>query len=260
MQGRRHLVVAFTDGHDTTSVADGETLAFVAGRADSLLHLVLSGAYGTDFAQPPSVKSLRQAAEESGGELHPPGRFNNVLAAFRQVVEDFRQSYVLRYTLKDVKRDRLARDRRQADEVRAAAAVYGARPEGVLRRIVQCEHVTERETLDLDVLIVGGGPAGMSAALRLAQLQQQQGGEPLTVGVLDKSREPGAHMLSGAVLDPSTLHELDSRLRSERRAARCRSARRRRLLPDPGREAALSDHAAAAPQPRQLRHLARTSS
>ena len=68
--------------------------------------------------------------------------------------------------------------------------------------------MTERETLDLDVLIVGGGSAGMSAALRLAQLQQQQGGEPLTVGVIDKSREPGAHMLSGAVLDPSTLHDL----------------------------------------------------
>jgi VWFA-related protein len=107
VQGRRHLVVAFTDGHDTTSVADGETLAFVAGRADSLLHLVLSGAYGTDYTQPPSVKSLRQAAEESGGEMHPPGRFNNALGAFRQVVEDFRQSYVLRYTLQGVKREGL---------------------------------------------------------------------------------------------------------------------------------------------------------
>jgi VWFA-related protein len=105
VQGRRHLVVAFTDGHDTTSVADGETLAFVASRADSLLHLVLSGAYGTEFAPPPSVKSLRQAAEESGGEMHPPGRFNNAIVAFRQVVEDFRQSYVLRYELKNVKRD-----------------------------------------------------------------------------------------------------------------------------------------------------------
>lgn len=102
-QGRRHLVVAFTDGHDTTSVSDGETLAFVAARADSVLHMVLSGAYGTDYTQPPSVKSLRQAAEESGGEMHPPGRFNNALGAFRQVVEDFRQSYVLRYTLQGVK-------------------------------------------------------------------------------------------------------------------------------------------------------------
>jgi electron-transferring-flavoprotein dehydrogenase len=66
----------------------------------------------------------------------------------------------------------------------------------------------ERETLDLDILIVGGGPAGMSAAIRLAQLQQSAGGEPLSIAVLDKAREPGAHMLSGAVLDPSSLREL----------------------------------------------------
>lgn len=63
----------------------------------------------------------------------------------------------------------------------------------------------EREALDLDVLIVGGGPAGMSAALRLAQLQKARGGEPLAIGVIDKARQPGAHMLSGAVLDPSAL-------------------------------------------------------
>ncbi len=68
--------------------------------------------------------------------------------------------------------------------------------------------MTDRETLDLDILIVGGGPAGMSAALRLAQLQQEQGGEPLAIAVLDKAREPGAHKLSGAVLDPSTLRDL----------------------------------------------------
>jgi electron-transferring-flavoprotein dehydrogenase len=65
-----------------------------------------------------------------------------------------------------------------------------------------------RETLDVDILIVGGGPAGLSAALRLAQLQQQDGGEPLSIAVLDKAREFGAHLLSGAVLDPSALRDL----------------------------------------------------
>src|SRR5262249_12140473 len=48
----------------------------------------------------------------------------------------------------------------------------------------------------------------MSAALRLAQLQKQKAGEPLAVAVLEKARETGAHMLSGAVLDPSTLKDL----------------------------------------------------
>ena len=67
---------------------------------------------------------------------------------------------------------------------------------------------SQRDTLDVDVLIVGGGPAGLAAAYRLATLQRERGGAPLSVAVLEKARESGAHMLSGAVLDPQALDEL----------------------------------------------------
>ena len=65
-----------------------------------------------------------------------------------------------------------------------------------------------RDTLEVDILIVGGGPAGLSAAIRLAQLQKEKGGEPLSIAVLEKAREAGAHQLSGALLDPSALRDL----------------------------------------------------
>ncbi|WP_018410617.1 electron transfer flavoprotein-ubiquinone oxidoreductase [Methyloversatilis thermotolerans] len=65
----------------------------------------------------------------------------------------------------------------------------------------------ERESMEVDLLIVGAGPAGLAAAIRARQLAQQSGTE-LSVCVIEKASEVGAHILSGAVMDPRALTEL----------------------------------------------------
>ena len=65
----------------------------------------------------------------------------------------------------------------------------------------------ERESLEADVLIVGGGPAGLAAACRLMQLAEQSGQE-LMVCLVEKGSEIGAHILSGAILEPTALNDL----------------------------------------------------
>ena len=67
--------------------------------------------------------------------------------------------------------------------------------------------MSERESMPYDIVIVGGGPAGLSAAIRLKQLADEAGQE-LAVCVLEKGSEIGAHILSGAVVDPKALDEL----------------------------------------------------
>ncbi|MBC8006562.1 MAG: electron transfer flavoprotein-ubiquinone oxidoreductase, partial [Prolixibacteraceae bacterium] len=79
--------------------------------------------------------------------------------------------------------------------------------EGVTPPVSEESGLAERESMQYDVVIVGAGPAGLACAIRLKQLAAERGSEA-SVCVIEKGSEVGAHILSGAVMDPRALEEL----------------------------------------------------
>jgi hypothetical protein len=106
--GRRHLVVAMTDGRDCGSLLDGARVLEASGRSDAVLHWIWVSADG-DFSDHAigawctpndagEVDFVLQSAERTGGEMHRSRFGDPAVKTFARILDEFRQSYVLRYS------------------------------------------------------------------------------------------------------------------------------------------------------------------
>lgn len=115
VEGRRHLIVLFTDGQDSSSITDPDVLFEVAKRTSSTVAIVLAStsperSSASPFARSPGQPPITvgrmydQLARETGGVVVPTTRGDDLASTFRRTLSDFRASYVLYYTPKGVAR------------------------------------------------------------------------------------------------------------------------------------------------------------
>jgi VWFA-related protein len=96
---RRHLVFAFTDGYDTSSILGYGALPELASHTDSIVHIALVKPSGSDLPSVGAIGALAAAATRTGGSLYPPSEnVGGLVAAFQRAIDDFRHSYVLFFT------------------------------------------------------------------------------------------------------------------------------------------------------------------
>jgi VWFA-related protein len=117
-EGRRHLVVVFTDGGENASIMNADVLVSAAERADALLHFVISDAISVTVTQitmggtstglsfgpgnDALLAPLRTMAEATGGEMHVSQKASKLVDGFKLVFQTFRSGYVLRYSPRGV--------------------------------------------------------------------------------------------------------------------------------------------------------------